>query len=65
MMKKLLKISVLFILSAFLFGCGSKENKTVLNVYTGLEEYLNHFIEMYKADFPNVELNIIREEIIL
>lgn len=62
MMKKLLKISVLFILSAFLFGCGSKENKTVLNVYTGLEEeYLNHYIEMCKADFPNVELNIIRD----
>ena len=30
-MKKLFKISILFILSAFLFGCGSKENKTVLN----------------------------------
>ena len=61
-MKKLLKISVLFILSAFLFGCGNKENKTVLNVYTGLEEeYLNHYIEIYKADFPNIELNIIRD----
>lgn len=55
--KALLMITVLFILAA----CG-KTDKKVLNVYTGLEEeYLVKYIEIFEKDFPNIELNIVRD----
>lgn len=55
--KVLLMVTVLFVLAA----CG-KTNKKVLNVYTGLEEeYLVKYIEIFEKDFPNVELNIVRD----
>mgnify|MGYP001410983291 CR=1 FL=1 len=55
--KALLMVTVLFILAA----C-EKTDKKVLNVYIGLEEeYLVKYIEMFEKDFPNVELNIVRD----
>ena len=55
--KVLLMVTVLFVLAA----CG-KTDKKVLNVYTGLEEeYLVKYIEMFEKDFPDVELNIVRD----
>lgn len=62
-MKKSFKLITTFLFGILLMGCGGEDkNKTVLNVYTGLEEeYLNYYIDLYERKFPDVELNIIRD----
>lgn len=58
---KLFKNLIVLIFILIFTGCGSK-NKTILNVYTGLEEeYLVKYIEEFNEDFPNIELNIVRD----
>lgn len=60
-MKKIFKIISVTVLSIILISCG-KSDKKVLNVYTGLEEeYLVKYIEIFKKDFPDIELNIVRD----
>lgn len=62
-MKKTFKLFVTALFGILLLGCGGeKENKTILNVYTGLEEeYLNYYISLYEKEFPDIELNVIRD----
>lgn len=60
-MKKIFKIISVIVLSIILISCG-KSDKKVLNVYTGLEEeYLVKYIEIFEKDFPDIELNIVRD----
>lgn len=60
-MKKYLKLVFSILVILLVVACG-KDEKKVLNVYTGLEEeYLNTYIEMYKKSHPDIELNIIRD----
>lgn len=60
-MKKIFKIISVTVLSIILISCG-KSDKKVLNVYTGLEEeYLVKYIEIFEKDFPDIELNIVRD----
>lgn len=60
-MNRLIKIFSILILSFLVTSC-EKSDKKVLNVYTGLEEeYLVKYIEIFKKEFPDVELNIVRD----
>lgn len=60
-MNKLIKVFFVLIFSLLLISCG-KTDKKILTVYTGLEEeYLVKYIEMFEKDFPDVELNIVRD----
>ena len=59
-MKKIFKNIFLIIILLSLVACGKE--KKVLNVYTGLEEeYLTKYIEIFNKDFPDIELNIVRD----
>lgn len=60
-MKKYVKLMLSMLFVLLVVACG-KEQKKVLNVYTGLEEeYLNTYVELYRKSHPEVELNIIRD----
>lgn len=61
-MKKIFKLFLSLVIGVLFISCGKDEPKKVLNVYTGLEEeYLVNYIEEFKKDFPDVELNIVRD----
>ncbi|MDP0506654.1 MAG: extracellular solute-binding protein [Fusobacterium sp. JB019] len=61
-MKKIIKIILLASFVLILGACGKKEVKKSLTVYSGLEEeYLGNYVEIFKKDFPDIELNIVRD----